>query len=79
MQGTHYRGVRGGLWPVAAHVDFLDDIRNLLLFQLQPDLLTVRAPSGMISAAPQQATLSHHRTLKEALKSDVVTAVGPEL
>lgn len=39
----------------AAHIDLLDSIRDLLLLQLHPDLLAVRAPSSVVPVASAAA------------------------
>ena len=43
---------------VAAHVDLLYLVRNLLFFQLKPNFLTIRTPGSMIPE--KQATQSGH-------------------
>ena len=47
-KGGHLGCILRRLVPIAAHVDFLQGVGDLLLLQLQPDLLAVRAPSCMI-------------------------------
>ena len=47
---VHLGHILGRFWPITSHVDLFQDVWYLLLLQLKPDFLAIRAPETIETA-----------------------------